>query len=188
MFITQEAKNIAVQMWESIRDNWLKNSRYVNLSMYKHVYLKDTPFKGKWNSDCLLCEYYNNDCSHCPLQNCEYHGTTYNRVHNRLLPMQDRIDACNKIIESIKNIPVIITVVTHGKLWVLLHCKRTYMDYTYNRCSAKLLIPDMFKDLVGKKLEISIPYPQDGTDYIGYALTGKNWWVPKWLVKKVMAE
>lgn len=113
--VTQEDKDIAIGMWESIRDDWLKNP-WVPLITYKHTFLSKFGYANKWTSDCLLCEFYSyyedgipypySACKQCPLGNCAERSAAYYRVWCWELPLQDRIDACNEIIKCIEDIEV----------------------------------------------------------------------------------
>lgn len=113
--VTQEDKDIAIGLWESIRDDWLKNPE-MSLSMYKYRFLFRLGYADKWRNNCLLCTYYSYyedgsqypwlPCKQCPLLSCVDMASEYMNVSNTSLSLEDRINACNKIIKCIEDVEV----------------------------------------------------------------------------------
>ena len=111
-------KEMAIEMWERIKKNihYLgpKNA-LINVGLLKYEYLKEHNMLEKWENMCILCQKYDNECPKCPLQSCMNNQKTLwaivvNKVYDSktgtyISPFtsEERLDACDKIIEAIKN-------------------------------------------------------------------------------------
>ena len=121
--MTKERK-IAIQMWEHIRDEIKKENPSVqlDLSFAKREFL--SKYNVGWKFDCWFCQYIK-ECIECPLKNNanKYYAYRYGiacvdywlanndtadlrkefRDSDGNVKKSERIKACNRIIETLKN-------------------------------------------------------------------------------------
>lgn len=106
---------IAVDMWEQIKWDWVKQKDPEPLSYYKRKFLERLDYKDEWLNDCLLCEYYSYyaddtlrphlPCTQCSLRNCNEIGSPYNIVSRyETYSIEERMSACDEIIAAIKEL------------------------------------------------------------------------------------
>lgn len=114
--ITLTEKELAIGMWLYIKLRIICNDRS-DITTFKREYIAKHHIASKWQHYCILCEKHA-ECSSCPLVSCNRNTKTLwavvtNYVHNlddgtyeRSFTLEERLDACDKIIEAIeKDIP-----------------------------------------------------------------------------------
>ena len=107
-------KELAIGMWLYIKQQIMLSER-PDITSIKYDYLIEHCGSTMWQNYCILCEKHERDCSSCSLGSCDRNRKTpwaviTNRLHNRddgtfyrSFTLEERLDACNKIIEAIEN-------------------------------------------------------------------------------------
>ena len=111
-------KEMGIEMWERIKEHIRCNhskDEPINIELLKHKYLKEHNMLGKWENMCILCQKYDIKCVRCPLQYCSpgyktLWATVINMIYSDKagtyispFTLEERLEACDKIIEAIKN-------------------------------------------------------------------------------------
>ena len=111
-------KEMGIEMWERIKERIRYNHPKhipVNVTLLKYEYLKEKDMVGRWIHMCILCQKHDDVCLRCPLRSCsiayktlwavvvgeEFDCTT--DTHIAHFTLEERLEACDKIIEAIKN-------------------------------------------------------------------------------------
>ena len=110
-------KELAIGMWLYIKQR-IMFSEQPEITSIKREYMLKHHASTMWQNFCILCDKHVRDCSSCPLGSCNRNRKTpwavvTNYVHNlddgtyyRSFTLEERLDACDKIIEAIeKDIP-----------------------------------------------------------------------------------
>ena len=108
-------KELAIGMWLYIKTCLICCDDPI-VAQLKYVYMKyhDVP-TTLFENKCILCDKYNQECSKCPLHSCSLEYKTLwsvvvNRVridgtgiYHRPFTLEERLEACDIIIEAIQN-------------------------------------------------------------------------------------
>ena len=111
-------KELAIGMWLYIK-SYIAQHKDALIVLIKTRYLKEHHMLGKWKNLCILCSKHNDVCPRCPLDSCSSNYKTLwsvvsNSIHKSFtrtlyehpFTLEERLEACDKIIEAIeKDIP-----------------------------------------------------------------------------------
>ena len=112
-------KEMGIEMWERIKERIRYNHPKhipVNVKLLKYAYLKEKGMVGKWLHMCILCQKHDDVCPRCPLGSCSIDYKTLwavvvggekfdneTETYTAQYTLEERLEACDKIIEAIKN-------------------------------------------------------------------------------------
>ena len=91
-------RRLAILMWQEIKDNLVVDSSF-RVVLFKITFCETHSLH--WRCSCWLCQYIRR-CEKCPLNDCDALDSTYMQVGNVHLPVEVRVEACDKIINALK--------------------------------------------------------------------------------------